>query len=250
MTVECAIPQRYHRAIMGPKGSRIQQITREHEVQIKFPERDETAGASICHQPAPLVSMVTTAVMWSPLFEFKKLTTLLLPWLRAQGRTPRHRRMETPAQRQSLSRVRVTSSPSVDDQRSVRWHGQPCWYAHFYLSALFLQSFPGCLSSCAPLAFLIFVLFVTSLIISATSNPPFLCLISFLSPVPLLIHCSSPSSLPFLFFSSLIPRCPFISFPCSPGFGPCHRGRGSFLRSPSLYHWAEGQWDPQDDGGI
>ncbi|XP_023688287.1 vigilin [Paramormyrops kingsleyae] len=45
VTVECAIPQRYHRAIMGPKGSRIQQITREHEVQIKFPERDETAGA-------------------------------------------------------------------------------------------------------------------------------------------------------------------------------------------------------------
>ncbi|XP_075906806.1 vigilin [Nelusetta ayraudi] len=46
VTVEVAVPQRYHRAIMGPKGCRIQLITREHEVQIKFPERDDgnTAG--------------------------------------------------------------------------------------------------------------------------------------------------------------------------------------------------------------
>uniref|UniRef100_A0A3Q3B0J5 Vigilin n=1 Tax=Kryptolebias marmoratus TaxID=37003 RepID=A0A3Q3B0J5_KRYMA len=41
VSVEVAIPQRYHRAIMGPKGCRIQHITREHEVQIKFPERDD-----------------------------------------------------------------------------------------------------------------------------------------------------------------------------------------------------------------
>lgn len=44
MTAEVAIPQRYHRAIMGPKGCRIQHITREHEVQIKFPERDDGAA--------------------------------------------------------------------------------------------------------------------------------------------------------------------------------------------------------------
>lgn len=44
MSVEVAIPQRYHRAIMGPKGCRIQHITREHEVQIKFPERDDGAA--------------------------------------------------------------------------------------------------------------------------------------------------------------------------------------------------------------
>uniref|UniRef100_A0A3Q3WGK9 Vigilin n=1 Tax=Mola mola TaxID=94237 RepID=A0A3Q3WGK9_MOLML len=43
VSVELAIPQRYHRAIMGPKGCRIQLITREHEVQIKFPERDDSA---------------------------------------------------------------------------------------------------------------------------------------------------------------------------------------------------------------
>lgn len=44
VTAEVAIPQRYHRAIMGPKGCRIQHITREHEVQIKFPERDDSAA--------------------------------------------------------------------------------------------------------------------------------------------------------------------------------------------------------------
>uniref|UniRef100_A0A4W6D2T7 Vigilin n=1 Tax=Lates calcarifer TaxID=8187 RepID=A0A4W6D2T7_LATCA len=42
VSVEVAIPQRYHRAVMGPKGCRIQHITREHEVQIKFPERDDS----------------------------------------------------------------------------------------------------------------------------------------------------------------------------------------------------------------
>ncbi|XP_034425054.1 vigilin [Hippoglossus hippoglossus] len=46
VTMEVAIPQRYHRAIMGPKGCRIQLITREHEVQIKFPERDDSAAVS------------------------------------------------------------------------------------------------------------------------------------------------------------------------------------------------------------
>uniref|UniRef100_A0A8C2A4K1 Vigilin n=1 Tax=Cyprinus carpio TaxID=7962 RepID=A0A8C2A4K1_CYPCA len=46
VNVEVLIPQRYHRAIMGPKGCRIQQITREHEVQIKFPDRDESEAAS------------------------------------------------------------------------------------------------------------------------------------------------------------------------------------------------------------
>ncbi|TNN67935.1 Vigilin [Liparis tanakae] len=44
VSVEVAVPQRYHRAVMGPKGCRIQLITREHEVQIKFPERDDGAA--------------------------------------------------------------------------------------------------------------------------------------------------------------------------------------------------------------
>ncbi|KAG8508285.1 Vigilin [Galemys pyrenaicus] len=46
VTVECAIPQKFHRSVMGPKGSRIQQITRDFNVQIKFPDREENPGGS------------------------------------------------------------------------------------------------------------------------------------------------------------------------------------------------------------
>ncbi|XP_059923201.1 high density lipoprotein binding protein a isoform X1 [Gadus macrocephalus] len=41
VTIECVITQRFHRSIMGPKGSRIQQITKDHNVQIKFPDRED-----------------------------------------------------------------------------------------------------------------------------------------------------------------------------------------------------------------
>lgn len=34
------IPQRYHRTVMGARGSKVQAITTQHEVQIKFPEKD------------------------------------------------------------------------------------------------------------------------------------------------------------------------------------------------------------------
>ncbi|NXG70918.1 VIGLN protein, partial [Baryphthengus martii] len=45
VTIECTIPQKFHRSIMGPKGSRIQQITRDYGVQIKFPDREENPAA-------------------------------------------------------------------------------------------------------------------------------------------------------------------------------------------------------------
>uniref|UniRef100_A0A8P4GMN8 Vigilin n=1 Tax=Dicentrarchus labrax TaxID=13489 RepID=A0A8P4GMN8_DICLA len=47
VTIECVISQKFHRSIMGPKGSRIQQITRDHNVQIKFPEREDPQEAPI-----------------------------------------------------------------------------------------------------------------------------------------------------------------------------------------------------------
>lgn len=47
MTIECTIPQKFHRSIMGPKGSRIQQITRDYGVQIKFPDREENPGIPV-----------------------------------------------------------------------------------------------------------------------------------------------------------------------------------------------------------
>ncbi|KAM9849306.1 high density lipoprotein binding protein a isoform 2-T2 [Aulostomus maculatus] len=47
VTVECTIPQKFHRSIMGPKGSRIQQITRDHNVHIKFPEREDPQASPV-----------------------------------------------------------------------------------------------------------------------------------------------------------------------------------------------------------
>uniref|UniRef100_A0A671SV39 Vigilin n=1 Tax=Sinocyclocheilus anshuiensis TaxID=1608454 RepID=A0A671SV39_9TELE len=46
VTMECVIPQKFHRSIMGPKGSRIQQITKDHNVQIKFPDREDQQAPS------------------------------------------------------------------------------------------------------------------------------------------------------------------------------------------------------------
>ncbi|XP_068563980.1 high density lipoprotein binding protein a [Cebidichthys violaceus] len=51
VTIECVITQKFHRSIMGPKGSRIQQITRDHNVQIKFPEREDPQAAPPAEAP-------------------------------------------------------------------------------------------------------------------------------------------------------------------------------------------------------
>ncbi|XP_076653827.1 satellite-binding protein 1 Dp1 isoform X2 [Halictus rubicundus] len=40
VTEECIIPQKHHRTVMGAKGRKVQQITSEYDVQIKFPDRD------------------------------------------------------------------------------------------------------------------------------------------------------------------------------------------------------------------
>nr|XP_014346494.1 PREDICTED: vigilin isoform X1 [Latimeria chalumnae]XP_014346495.1 PREDICTED: vigilin isoform X1 [Latimeria chalumnae] len=45
VTIECVISQKFHRSIMGPKGSRVQQITKDFNVQIKFPDREEAPAA-------------------------------------------------------------------------------------------------------------------------------------------------------------------------------------------------------------
>jgi len=39
VTIECVITQKHHRTVMGAKGFRVQDITRTHEVGIKFPDR-------------------------------------------------------------------------------------------------------------------------------------------------------------------------------------------------------------------
>ncbi|KAK7086534.1 hypothetical protein SK128_008145 [Halocaridina rubra] len=40
VSMEVVIPQRYHRTVMGARGSKVQAITTEFDVQIKFPEKD------------------------------------------------------------------------------------------------------------------------------------------------------------------------------------------------------------------
>ncbi|XP_063359455.1 vigilin [Cydia amplana] len=47
VTIECVIPQRHHRTVMGARGSKVKDITAECDVQIKFPERDTAEGADI-----------------------------------------------------------------------------------------------------------------------------------------------------------------------------------------------------------
>lgn len=48
VTIECVIPEKYHRTVIGTKGSNVQTITSEHDVNIKFPDRQNSAeGRSI-----------------------------------------------------------------------------------------------------------------------------------------------------------------------------------------------------------
>lgn len=41
VTINCCIPQVHHRSVMGPKGVKVQAITKEFNVQIKFPDRQQ-----------------------------------------------------------------------------------------------------------------------------------------------------------------------------------------------------------------
>ncbi|ELV09465.1 Vigilin [Tupaia chinensis] len=47
ITTECVIPQKFHRFVMGPMCTRIQQIARDYNVQIKFPDREENRTTNI-----------------------------------------------------------------------------------------------------------------------------------------------------------------------------------------------------------
>ena len=39
VTIDCVIPQKFHRTIMGSKGMRVQSVTTDFDVKIKFPEK-------------------------------------------------------------------------------------------------------------------------------------------------------------------------------------------------------------------
>lgn len=45
VTIECVISKKHHRSVMGKRGAKVQMITSEFDVQIKFPEQKaETNG--------------------------------------------------------------------------------------------------------------------------------------------------------------------------------------------------------------
>merc|ERR1719347_1050676 len=44
VTIDCEIEQQYHRTVMGAKGSQVQRITRDFDVQIKFPDKAQENG--------------------------------------------------------------------------------------------------------------------------------------------------------------------------------------------------------------
>ena len=48
VTIECVIPQKHHRTVMGAKGVKVQGITSEFDVQIKFPDRDAQGTDDRC----------------------------------------------------------------------------------------------------------------------------------------------------------------------------------------------------------
>ena len=39
VTIECVVPQKHHGSIMGPRGQRVQDISKSFSVSIKIPER-------------------------------------------------------------------------------------------------------------------------------------------------------------------------------------------------------------------
>lgn len=43
MTVECVIPNKHHRVVIGTKWSNINDLSQRFNVSIKFPERSQSA---------------------------------------------------------------------------------------------------------------------------------------------------------------------------------------------------------------
>ncbi len=48
VTIECTIPQKYHRTVVGLKGQKVQDVCREFNVNIKFPDRPRPNNGGMC----------------------------------------------------------------------------------------------------------------------------------------------------------------------------------------------------------
>jgi len=53
VTIDCEIEQAFHRTVMGAKGSKVQKITQEFNVQIKFPDKAVENGQEPREPPVP-----------------------------------------------------------------------------------------------------------------------------------------------------------------------------------------------------
>ena len=55
MTLDCVVPRKHHGSIMGPKGHRIQEISKTHNVTIKIPDRNTEGAAYIQYRISNVV---------------------------------------------------------------------------------------------------------------------------------------------------------------------------------------------------
>jgi len=64
ITLECSVPRKYHGNIMGPKGHRIQEISKTHNVTIKIPDRNTEGTAFVQYLICGVVFFVIIMVDW------------------------------------------------------------------------------------------------------------------------------------------------------------------------------------------
>ena len=62
VSIDCIIPQKFHRTIMGSKGARVQSVTTEFGVRIKFPEKslapENEAESDLSNGQSPVTEAV------------------------------------------------------------------------------------------------------------------------------------------------------------------------------------------------
>ncbi|XP_039250831.1 vigilin-like [Styela clava] len=52
VTIECIIPEKFHRTVIGTKGAKVQSITSQFDVQVKFPDRGPGNGPRNEQEPS------------------------------------------------------------------------------------------------------------------------------------------------------------------------------------------------------
>nr|CAI5828480.1 unnamed protein product [Callosobruchus analis] len=59
VTIECIIPQKHHRNVLGAKGHKVQRITAEFDVKIKFPYTNfEQVNGDVAQEPVPCCDVI------------------------------------------------------------------------------------------------------------------------------------------------------------------------------------------------